>query len=135
MGTIMLGGLLVFIWVYLAIEGWRARRCVPALREQPDRAAALGDAPGTWPPVRLVAAARNEAPGLEAAVRSWLALDYPALEVVVVNDRSTDQTCAIVERLARHAPRLTSLRVTHLPPGWLGKTHALALGAAEATSA
>jgi Glycosyl transferase family 2 len=134
MVTVMLGGLLVFIWVYLAVEGWRARRCVPVLREQPDRLAALGDPPVTWPPVRLVAAARNEAPGLEAAVRSWLALDYPALEVVIVNDRSTDQTGAIVERLARHAPGLTSLQVTHLPPGWLGKTHALALGAAEATS-
>jgi hypothetical protein len=135
MVTVMLGGLLVFIWVYLAVEGWRARRCVPVLREQPDRPAALGDAPATWPPVRLVAAARNEAQGLEAAVRSWLALDYPDLEVVVVNDRSTDETGAIVERLARHAPRLTGLHVTDLPPGWLGKTHALALGAAEATGA
>jgi Glycosyl transferase family 2 len=135
MGTIMLGGLLIVIWVYLAIEGWRGWRCVPALREQSDGPAAPGDAPATWPRVRLVAAARNEAPGLEAAARSWLALDYPALEIVVVDDRSTDQTGAIVERLSRHAPQLTGLRLTDLPPGWLGKTHALARGAAEATSA
>jgi cellulose synthase/poly-beta-1,6-N-acetylglucosamine synthase-like glycosyltransferase len=132
--ALMLGGLLVVIWVYLSVEGWRAYRYVSVLRAQPDEPAATDDA-APWPAVRLVAAARNEAPGLEAAVRSWLALDYPALEIVIVNDRSTDQTGAIVERLARHATRLTSLRVTHLPPGWLGKTHALALGAAEATSA
>jgi hypothetical protein len=135
MVAIILGGLLAAVWVYLAVEGWRGWRCVPVLRAQPDGPAAPGDAPAPWPPVRLVAAARNEAPGLEAAVRSWLALDYPALEIVVVNDRSTDETGALVERLARHAPRLTSLRVTDLPPGWLGKTHALALGAAEATGA
>jgi hypothetical protein len=133
MGTIILAGLLAAVWVYLAVEGWRGQRCVPVLREQPDQLAAPGDATA-WPRVRLVAAARNEAPGLEAAVHSWLAIDYPALEIVLVNDRSTDQTGAIIERLARHAPRLTNLQVTHLPPGWLGKTHALALGAADATS-
>jgi hypothetical protein len=134
MVTIILGGVLAVIWVSLAIEGWRGRRSVPVLRERPDRPAAPGDAPATWPRVRLIAAARNEAPGLEAAVQSWLALDYPALEIVLVNDRSTDQTGAIVERLARHSPRVRSVQVTHLPPGWLGKTHALALGAAEAAS-
>jgi hypothetical protein len=133
MVTLMLAGLLASVWVWLAVEGWRGWRSVPLLRAQPDGLAAAGDAPATWPRVRLVAAARNEAPGLEAAMRSWLALDYPALEVVVVDDRSTDQTGAIVERLARASRRVTSLWVTHLPPGWLGKPHALSLGAAEAT--
>jgi glycosyltransferase involved in cell wall biosynthesis len=45
------------------------------------------------------AAARNEAPGLEAAVRSWLALDYSPLEIVLVNNRSTDETGMLIERL------------------------------------
>mgnify|MGYP003288414507 CR=1 FL=1 len=135
MGIMILGGLLAAVWMYLAIEGWRAQRSVPVLREQPHRPEAPGEAPAAWPRVRLIAAARNEAPGLEAAVQSWLALDYPALEIVLVNDRSTDQTGAIIERLARSSPQVTRLQVTHLPPGWLGKTHALALGAAHATSA
>ena len=132
---IILAGLLVVIWVYFAIEGWQAHRSVPVLRERPERSTAPGDMRISWPSVCLIAAARNEAPGLEAAVESWLALDYPALEIVLVNDRSTDQTGALIEQVARHLPQVQSIHVRSLPPGWLGKTHALARGAAQATSA
>src|SRR5882724_5152416 len=52
----------------------------------------------TVPPMSVIAAARNEARGIEAAVRSLLRLDYPALEIIIVNDRSTDETGAILER-------------------------------------
>src|SRR5688572_9940747 len=52
------------------------------------------------PPVSIISAARNESRGIEAAVRSLLRLDYPALEIVIVNDRSTDDTGRILERLA-----------------------------------
>ena len=53
----------------------------------------------TGPPVSIIVAARNEARGIEAAATSLLRLDYPALEIVIVNDRSTDETSAILERL------------------------------------
>jgi glycosyltransferase involved in cell wall biosynthesis len=85
------------------------------------------------PSVSIVAAARNEARGIEAAVTSFLGLDYPGLEIVVVDDRSTDQTGAILERLARRHVRLRIKRVVELPGGWLGKNHALAAGAADAS--
>lgn len=85
-----------------------------------------------WPPVSAIVAARDEASGIEAAMRSLLALDYPALEVLAVDDRSGDATGAILDRLAAHDPRLRVLHVQELPPGWLGKNHALALGAREA---
>lgn len=88
----------------------------------------------TGPPVTIVAAARNEARRLEVAVTSLLALDYPFLEIIVVNDRSTDETGAILERLASRHSRLKVRHVTALPEGWLGKNHALWIGAGEASS-
>lgn len=87
----------------------------------------------TGPSVSLIVAGRNEARGIEPAVRSLLALDYEPLELVVVNDRSTDETPAILERLRRQHPRLIVVTVDTLPPGWLGKNHALAVGAARAS--
>ena len=85
------------------------------------------------PPVSVVAAARNEAHGIEAALTSVLGLDYPALEVIVVDDRSTDETGAILDRLARLHPRLKVNHISALPEGWLGKNHALSVGAEAAS--
>jgi glycosyltransferase involved in cell wall biosynthesis len=85
------------------------------------------------PLVSIVAAARNEARGIEAALTSVLQLDYPALEVIVVDDRSTDETGAILDRLARLHPRLKVKHISALPEGWLGKNHALHVGAESAS--
>jgi cellulose synthase/poly-beta-1,6-N-acetylglucosamine synthase-like glycosyltransferase/peptidoglycan/xylan/chitin deacetylase (PgdA/CDA1 family) len=57
-------------------------------------------APDYLPPVVVVVPAYNEAVGIERAVRSLVASDYPEFEVAVVDDGSTDDTAAIVERLA-----------------------------------
>ncbi len=84
------------------------------------------------PPLSIVVAARNEARGIEAAVSSLLRLDYPALEIVVVNDRSTDETGAILRRLGKTFPRLTIVDISELPDGWLGKNYALHTGARSA---
>ena len=60
------------------------------------------DYPGApWPSLSIVAPARNEARGIEAAIQTLLRLDYPGLEIIVINDRSTDDTGAILERLVR----------------------------------
>ena len=87
----------------------------------------------TGPPLSIVVAARNEARHIEAAVTSLLHLDYPALEIIIVNDRSTDETGMILDRLARQHSRLKTRHISALPEGWLGKNHALHVGAAEAS--
>src|SRR5829696_7948180 len=91
-------------------------------------------APGAAAPrVSIVVAARDEARAVEAAVRSLLRQDYPDLEVVAVDDRSTDGTGELLDRLAAAEPRLHVAHVVALPAGWLGTTYALAQGARTAT--
>ena len=83
------------------------------------------------PSLTIVVPARNEEAEIEAALRSLLQLNYPQYQIVAVNDRSTDQTGAIMERLAAEPASAGKLRVLHvrdLPSGWLGKVHAMWLG-------
>jgi glycosyltransferase involved in cell wall biosynthesis len=87
---------------------------------------------GVPPLVSLITAARDEERGIEAAARSLLAQQYPALEFVMVNDRSSDRTGAILASLAATDPRLRVVTLRELPPGWLGKNNALREGAAAA---
>ncbi len=83
------------------------------------------------PSLTIVVPARNEEAEIEAALRSLLQLNYPQYQVVAVDDRSTDKTGAIMERLAAEPASAGKLRVIHLhelPSGWLGKVHAMWLG-------
>jgi len=112
--------------------------------------------PAGNPRVSIIVPARNEEETIEKALRTLLALDYDNYEVIAVNDRSTDRTGEIMEKLAaessaasgaisekKTAPPLSrilrnagNLRVIHhteLPPGWLGKTHAMWTAAKYAT--
>jgi Glycosyl transferase family 2 len=79
--------------------------------------------------VSIVVAARDEARHLEHALGSLLAQEYPALEVVVVDDRSGDRTGEIADAAAGRDPRVRVLHLTALPDGWLGKNYALERGA------
>jgi glycosyltransferase involved in cell wall biosynthesis len=85
-----------------------------------------------WPLLSIVIAGRNEERNIEEALSSVLALDYPRLEIVFVNDRSTDRTGDVLRHLAASDARLRLVEVTTLPPHWLGKNHALHLGASAA---
>ena len=89
---------------------------------------------GDFPRVSIIVPARNEAPHVEAALRSVLSLDYPNYEVFAIDDRSTDSTGEIIDRLAAESatPTLHVLHITDLPSGWLGKPHAMWLAAEQA---
>jgi glycosyltransferase involved in cell wall biosynthesis len=99
----------------------------------PNLARESADPPaGGWPKLSVVVACRNEEAHVRAALASLLAQDYPALEIVAIDDRSEDRTGAVLDGLAAGDPRLRVLHVTSLPAGWLGKTHALQRGAEQA---
>ncbi|WP_145194408.1 glycosyltransferase [Planctomycetes bacterium Poly30] len=86
------------------------------------------------PRAAVIVAARDEARTIEPALRSLLSQLDPGLRIVVVDDRSTDGTGAILEGIAEGEPGLLVQHVTDLPPGWLGKNHALAVGVAAAVA-
>ncbi len=109
-------------WCFSALVGWLAGRTLPVLSEE------TAPEPAVWPRLSIVVAARDEADTMEGALRSLLASDYPDLQVVVVDDRSTDGTSDLVDRVAAEDDRLVAVHVTDLPDGWLGKVHALQRG-------
>lgn len=109
-------------WTWGAYAIWRTRRDVPRLAD--DRS----PEPERWPAVSLIVPARDEEGEVEAALRARLDDGYPSLEVIAVNDRSSDGTGAILDRLAAQDPRVRVIHIDALPAGWLGKLHAMHQG-------
>jgi glycosyltransferase involved in cell wall biosynthesis len=87
------------------------------------------------PLVSVIVPARNEEVEIEQALSRLLSLDYKNFEVIAVDDRSTDRTGALMERIAASEEahgRLQVFHVDQLPSGWLGKTHAMWKAARQA---
>lgn len=84
------------------------------------------------PRVSVIVPARNEQRKIKEALQSLLRLEYSDLEFIVLNDRSTDQTGAILVEMAAEDARLQIVNITELPAGWLGKNYALYCGAQRA---
>jgi hypothetical protein len=134
------GALLAGLWLLI---GWRLHRAARQVRRL-DRVLAGGGGrarsrvpAGSRPRLSVVVAARDEAAAIERTVRSLLAQRHLAVEIIAVDDRSSDPTGDILERLAAAPPaggegRLVVVRVRELPSGWLGKCHACHVGAARA---
>jgi len=105
-------------WLYLLFLHGRFWQAGPVLTPQRPRAA---------PQLAVVVPARDEAPTIDAVLRSLLAQDYPGpFRVILVDDGSTDGTGDIARRIGDE--RLTVLAGAARPSGWSGKLWALAQG-------
>lgn len=103
------------------------RTLFPTLREWD------GPTPAQWPKVSVIVPCRNESAAVERAMSSLLGMDYPNLEIVAVDDRSEDNTGALLDAMAARDARLTVLHVSTLPKGWLGKNNAMHQGATRSS--
>jgi glycosyltransferase involved in cell wall biosynthesis len=121
----LLGWLIALAWLLRVLE-WRFH-----LRHLPDLTQPAYATPtGPLPHLSVIVPARNEAANIAATLDSLLAAEGVELQVIAVDDRSNDQTGAIMETFA---DRAVILHVTELPAGWLGKTHAMEMAARQAT--
>ena len=109
-------------------EALCARRLVRPLPEKDSAGSSL-----ELPKLSVVIPARNEERKLEGALRTVLGQDYPNLEAILVNDRSTDGTGRTMERLTAGRGDASVIQVEELPEGWLGKNNAIHVGTERAS--
>lgn len=122
--TLLIGALwfVAFVWVVIVVLTLRGLSRQRPLLAATDLRLTAGDAPL----VSILVPARNEEGRvLESCVRSILGQDYGNFEVIAVNDRSIDNTGAILKTLAASDQRLRVIEGQELPPGWLGKPYAM----------
>jgi glycosyltransferase involved in cell wall biosynthesis len=121
---------LFWVWGLLIGAGWTYKifECALGMPKVPDISLPewLSNLSESLPRVSIIVPALNEEEKLEPALRSLLQLEYPNYEVIAVNDRSTDRTGQIMDRLAASNPvKLRVMHVNELPKAWLGKPNAL----------
>ncbi len=119
---IVLFGLIASLWIVQGIRAGIGMSRLPWLSDAP-----LLASDGALL-ISVIFAARDEAEKLPAAIQTLLAQDYPRFEIVAVNDRSQDRTPAILHEFERANQNLKVIDIAELPPGWLGKPHALVAG-------
>jgi len=119
----VLAALTLLLWWALTLDWALGVRSMAHLRDVTEVE------PGALPPVSVIIAARDEEATLGPTLTALEAQQVPGFEVVVVDDRSRDGTLAVARAAASRDPRVRVVQVRDLPAGWLGKTHALQVGA------
>ena len=112
-------GLIAFFWMFYGVRSALGAAQLPRLKYFPPAPDAA------CPRISVLLAARDEEEKLPPALATLVKLDYPQLEIVAVDDRSKDATGQILDQFAAAHPQLKVVHVNELPPGWLGKPHAL----------
>jgi len=124
-GLVVLGAVLG-VWLSRAVTVYSAKGRGPVLsRESHFGAADQGL-------VSVIVPAKDEEANIGAALETLLAQDYPNIEIIVVDDRSTDGTAEVVREVAARDGRVRLVQVKELAAGWFGKPHAMHAGAREA---
>ena len=125
------GSLLAIIWLSRIWDSVRGVRTLADISlPEWDRKPASGNR------LAIIVPARNEEESIEQALGRLLALDYDDYQVIAVDDRSTDRTGEIMDRVAAASGgRLKIVHITDLPSGWMGKAHAMWTAAQQADSA
>ena len=117
-------------WLAYTMLIYAGRRRMLLLRRPP---IPPSNPPATPPSVTIMIPAKDEGERIRACIESALAQDYPSFDVIAIDDRSTDNTGAVMDELARDNPRLRVIHITQPPaPGWTGKNNALHTAAQEA---
>jgi glycosyltransferase involved in cell wall biosynthesis len=116
--TILLG-CIAFGWLTYGVRTALGGYWLPRIEDTPPAA------DSACPSISLLFGARDEAEKLPEALATLAALDYPRLEIIAVDDRSEDTTGRLLDDFAAAQPRARVVHVRELPPGWLGKPHAL----------
>ena len=123
----ILAGLASLHWLARIGEALRARSSPFRVREGQYTVATDGEL------VSVLIPARDEEANIARCLRSVLAQDHPRIEVIVLDDRSTDRTGAIVDGFAAQDQRVRRVAGEPLPAGWKGKCHALHQASAGAS--
>ena len=127
----ILGSVLALIWLSRVIDtALGVRSLINISRPEWDRSPAT---PAGNPRVAIIVPARNEDASIGQALSRLLALDYGNYQVIAINDRSTDRTGEIMDDVACGSDgRLKVVHISELPPGWMGKAHAMWTAARQA---
>jgi hypothetical protein len=114
-------------WLNTTVSLLRLRTKVPKLTRL------QATLPSYWPRISVIIPACNEATTIEGALAAHLASTYPHIEFVVIDDRSTDASGEIMDRIAQTDARVKVVHITELPSGWLGKLNAMQVGVEQAS--
>ncbi|MDB5300185.1 MAG: glycosyl transferase family 2 [Phycisphaerales bacterium] len=116
------------LWAFYGVGMFAGRRRMSLMDRPPH------PIKGRPPRVSILIPAKDEGARIRACLESALAQDYPDFELIAIDDRSTDETGAVMERVAAIDPRLRVVHITQPPePGWTGKNNALWTGQQMAT--
>jgi cellulose synthase/poly-beta-1,6-N-acetylglucosamine synthase-like glycosyltransferase len=126
---LVLAWLLAVFWMARASEVALNLDSVPDIASEPLLSEAMRAA---LPTLTVIVPAKNEGENIRATLASLVASDYPRLNVIAVDDRSSDATGEVMESFASQDARVGVIHVQELPDGWMGKPHAMHLGAKRA---